>query len=249
MFASALTYMGHRFVLGGSLCPENHVIMFPAISTISCLAATIETLSSGLMMTSGITSHFIQRYALRYKACVHAYALMSNHVHMLVQEDEYPLGRFMQGVQQSYTQYFNTRYGQTGHLLQGRYKANRIDGDEYLLALVRYIHLNPVKAGIVTDPADYQWSSHRHDYLDTDRYGIETRLIRGLMAKYGGRDIADYELLAEEPVRSVETNVPVVTIPGSKIRQGEASIDTSSLEQVADQVSQFACVPIEQLLG
>ncbi len=69
------------------------------------------------------------------------------------------------------------------------------------------------------------------------------------MAQYGGRDIAEYELQSEIPVRDAETNAPEVTAPGSKIRQGRANAGTDNLEQVVDQVSQFSCVPREQLLG
>ncbi len=191
----------------------------------------------------------IQRYALRYRVSVHAYALMSNHVHLMVQEGEYPLGRFMQGVQQSYTQYFNTRYEQTGHLFQGRYKANRIDRDEYLLALVSYIHQNPVKAGIVTDAADYPWSSYQHYHLGADGYGIETGLIGGLMVQYDGREIADYELLPEKPVPNAEKDVLEVTMLSSGDSQHQADTEDGELKLVADQAARFTCVPKDWILG
>jgi hypothetical protein len=67
----------------------------------------------------------------------------------------------MQGLQQGYTQEFNRRHGKVGHLFQGRYTAILCDQDAYLLELVRYLHLNPVRAGLAADPAGYRWSSHR----------------------------------------------------------------------------------------
>lgn len=86
---------------------------------------------------------------------------MPNHAHLLVESSEEPLGKFMQGVQQSYSQYFNLRYRKVGHVFQGRYKAIICQKDEYLLELMRYIHLNPVRAGIVKRPDHYRYSGHQ----------------------------------------------------------------------------------------
>ena len=91
---------------------------------------------------------------------VHAYVLMLNHVHLLLETGEVPLSRVMQRLGSGYTQYFNRRHGLTGHLFQGRYKAILCDKDNYLLELSRYLHLNPVRAKVVKDPADYPWSSY-----------------------------------------------------------------------------------------
>ncbi len=100
-------------------------------------------------------------YQKRYPCTIYAYVLMSNHVHLLIEQGETPLSKIMQGLQQSYTIYFNRKYGQTGHLFQGRYKAILCDKDTYLLELILYIHLNPVRAEIVKKPSEYIWSSHR----------------------------------------------------------------------------------------
>jgi len=91
---------------------------------------------------------------------LHAYCWMKNHVHMALQVKDKPLSKLMQNIAQRYTHWFNKRYGRVGHLFQGRYKAILVDEDAYLLELIRYIHLNPVRANIVTDPIDYLLSSH-----------------------------------------------------------------------------------------
>jgi putative transposase len=91
---------------------------------------------------------------------LHAYCWMKNHVHMALQVSNKPLAKLMQNISQRYTQWFNKRHDGVGHLFQGRYKAILVDGDAYLLELIRYIHLNPVRAELVTDPGDYQFSSH-----------------------------------------------------------------------------------------
>ncbi len=100
----------------------------------------------------------------RYAFHLYAYALMKNHIHLLLEVEGIPLSRIMQALLFRYTQYFNRRYGEVGHLFQGRYKGILCDKDAYLLELVRYIHLNPVRAGVVQDPEDYVWTGH-HSYL------------------------------------------------------------------------------------
>jgi hypothetical protein len=86
---------------------------------------------------------------------------MTNHIHLALQVSDIPLSRSMQNLSFRYTRWINWRQKRTGHLFQGRYKAVLVDGDSYLLELVRYIHLNPVRAGMVSDPEEYPWSSHR----------------------------------------------------------------------------------------
>jgi putative transposase len=93
--------------------------------------------------------HQLAAYRTRYAVTLYAYCLMPNHVHLVVRTADAPLDRFMQGLQQSYTQAYNRRHGQVGHVFQGRYKALICGTDESLLTLVRYVHLNPVQAGLV----------------------------------------------------------------------------------------------------
>jgi len=102
----------------------------------------------------------------RCQARLHAYCLMTNHVHLLVQVGEMPLGRLMLRIASRYARLVQKRFHTTGHLFERRYHAVLVDADEYLLELLRYIHLNPVRAKMVDDPANYPWSSH-HAYLGT----------------------------------------------------------------------------------
>ena len=106
----------------------------------------------------------LARYRKKYDYVLHAYCLMPNHVHLLVESSEQPLAKFMQGLQQSYSQYFNLRHRKTGHVFEGRYKAILCQKDQYLLQLIRYIHLNPVRAGMVRSPERYRYSGD-HAYL------------------------------------------------------------------------------------
>ena len=85
----------------------------------------------------------------------------SSHLHLAVQGAEVPLSKIMQNVAFGYTRWINRRQRRICHRFQGRYQAIVVDADSYLLDLVRYIHLNPVRAALVTDPLDYAWSGHR----------------------------------------------------------------------------------------
>lgn len=124
----------------------------------------------------------VARYRKSYGVKVYAYCLMPNHVHLLLETSHVPLSRFMQGLQQSYTQYFNRVHHKVGHLFQGRYKAIICEKEEYLLELVRYIHLNPVRSKLVRRAEEYRYSGHRV-YL----VGKETEVMDpGLVLKLVG---------------------------------------------------------------
>lgn len=102
----------------------------------------------------------LSRYKSQYKYNLYAYVLMNNHVHLLIETKEIPLSKIQQGINQSYTMYFNKKYKTVGHLFQGRYKAILCDREAYLLSLIKYIHLNPIRANAVKQIEDYKWSSH-----------------------------------------------------------------------------------------
>lgn len=100
--------------------------------------------------------------AQRYKVKVHAYALMTNHVHILMTpETSESISLTMQSIGRRYVQYINRLYRRTGTLWEGRHKASVIDAENYLLACYRYIELNPVSANMVIHPAEYRWTSYR----------------------------------------------------------------------------------------
>jgi len=98
----------------------------------------------------------------RYNAVIHAYCLMNNHFHLILETPTGNLSQIMRHINGAYTTYFNVKRKRSGHLFQGRFKAILVEADEYAAELSRYIHLNPVRAGIATKPEDYQWSSYRY---------------------------------------------------------------------------------------
>jgi putative transposase len=94
---------------------------------------------------------------------VHAYVLMPNHVHLLVTpQTAGDVGRVVQALGRRYVRWFNDRHARTGALFEGRYRSTVVDADRYVLTCMRYVELNPVRAGLVAQPRDFPWSSHRH---------------------------------------------------------------------------------------
>ncbi|MBK6614355.1 transposase [Ottowia sp.] len=105
----------------------------------------------------------LKAQAAAHQVAVHAYVLMTNHLHLLVTPetaDGVPL--MMQGLGRAYVRYFNRRHDRSGTLWEGRYRSTLIEAERHLLACMAYIDLNPVRAGLAADPADYPWSSHAH---------------------------------------------------------------------------------------
>jgi putative transposase len=100
--------------------------------------------------------------SMRFQFRVLAYCLMSNHVHIALERGPIALSRIMLALQSFYVQRFNRRHRRVGHLFQGRYKSLLVQDERYLLALVRYIHMNPVAAGVVSRPDAFGWSSDLH---------------------------------------------------------------------------------------
>ncbi|MFA5516847.1 MAG: transposase, partial [Desulfuromonadales bacterium] len=104
---------------------------------------------------------YLESAVVRYGALIHAYCLMRNHYHLLLETPAGNLSQIMRHVNGAYTTYFNIKRKRAGHLFQGRYKAILVEADEYAAELSRYIHLNPVRAGMVVRPEEHQWSSYR----------------------------------------------------------------------------------------
>ena len=97
----------------------------------------------------------------KYQCKIHAYSMMTNHIHLLLETSEDEIGRFMKCLSERYAMYFNHKYQYRGHLFESRYKSCLVKEDSYFLQTSRYIHLNPVKARIVVKPEDYRWSSYQ----------------------------------------------------------------------------------------
>ncbi len=143
----------------------------------------------------------LTHYKKHHQFYLYSYVLMSNHIHLLVETKKIPLSKIQQGINQSYTMYFNRRHKTIGHLFHGRYKAILCDMDAYLLSLVKYIHMNPVKAGMARDLRGYRWSSHgdyagkgkNNSIVETDRvlrmFSEDKAMSRKLYREFMGNGI------------------------------------------------------------
>ena len=105
---------------------------------------------------------WLTQYSKKYKVAIHAWVLMTNHVHILCSPSTpLAISQMMQSLGRMYVMYFNKTYKRSGTLWEGRYRSCLAQNDKYLLELYRYIELNPVRAGMVKDPSDYRWSSYQ----------------------------------------------------------------------------------------
>ena len=94
------------------------------------------------------------------KLVVYGYCLMDNHIHLILRDNRNEISTIMKGIATSYAMFFNTKYNRVGHVFQDRFKSEAVGDERYLMAVIRYVHNNPVKAGIVEKPDQYEWSSY-----------------------------------------------------------------------------------------
>jgi REP element-mobilizing transposase RayT len=134
----------------------------------------------------------LARYQQRHGFTLYAYVLMPNHLHLLLSPGRLLLAKTMQGLQQTYTRHFNQRYRLVGHCFQGRYKAILCQSDAYLLELVRYLHLNPVRARLVPTLDRYEWSSHGFYLGGRDAGGVAVETVLAQFSLIRERAVAAY---------------------------------------------------------
>jgi len=132
---------------------------------------------------------------------LYAYCLMTNHVHLLIERQADTIGRIMHRVLTGYSRYYNRRYRRVGHLLEGRHKSILCQSERYLAELVRYIHLNPVRAGMVREPEEYDYSSHRA-YLGLEPAGLVD--VDPVLRHFGARKAQAREAFRQFVVAGME---------------------------------------------
>ena len=205
----------------------------------------------------------LESYKDRYPYFLYAYVLMTNHVHLLIETRETPLSKIVQGINQSYTMYFNRRYMTVGHLFQGRYKAIVCDQDTYLLSLVKYIHTNPLRTKMAKSLGMYPWSSH-HTYLgrtkskglvDTDlvvglfsmRKGVARRRYREFMGSQEGLKRGEVYSTVDQRIQGDEGFVETILTRygGEGIERGRRKV--YSLSQIGSAVEKLYGISLKEL--
>jgi len=161
----------------------------------------------------------------RFHLSLHTYCLMENHYHLLLETHEPNLSLAMHFLNSAYTSYFNLIHQRSGHLFQGRYRAILVERDPYALVLSRYVHLNPVRAGLCRTPEDYFWSSYQA-YLNPKNKPpwLETSF---LLAYFGSQEKEARKRHREFVEEGVERKVPnpLVGVISGVLLGGEEFID------------------------
>jgi REP element-mobilizing transposase RayT len=191
---------------------------------------------------------YLETATERYHAVIHAYCLMDNHYHLLLETPAGNLSRIMHHVNGAYTTYFNVKRARSGHLFQGRYKAIVVEKDEYAKELSRYIHLNPVRAKMVQSPEQYAWTSYRF-YIGKDK--APSWLQRQFILDYFGSPInvaqKGYEKFVLQLVDK-DYKSPLKDVFGSVLLGSQAFIDCIRNEFVSKQKSDRNVPALKQLV-
>lgn len=149
----------------------------------------------------------LREIALREKCAVHAYVLMTNHVHLLMTPTATgQISRVMQSLGRRYVRYVNDRYRRTGTLWEGRYKSSLVDRDTHLLHCYRYIELNPMRARMTADPIDYPWSSHACNAFGRDDPLVHPHANYLALGNTRSERCAAYRTLAMEALSEDDLN-------------------------------------------
>ena len=132
----------------------------------------------------------LQRYKIKYVIALYHYAVMSNHVHLMVEPTiECTISKFMRSLMSMYSKAYNSKYGLLGHVWKARFCTIVIEADAYYLRCAQYIELNPVKAGMVAHPREYRWSSYRHSVGIESCEWMDTHpLLPGLVGDRQGKN-------------------------------------------------------------
>jgi putative transposase len=153
-------WRGHAWVRGGLLTRPLRVVFAGAAYHVSARGACAEPVFRADEDRERFVA-ILQRVADRYHLVCHAYCLMEDHYHLLLETPEGNLSRAMRQVNGVYGQYFSRRYRRRGPVLGGRFKSQVVEKDPFLLEVARHVVLSPVRAGLVAEPADWRWSSYR----------------------------------------------------------------------------------------
>lgn len=165
---------------------------------------------------------------------LYAYCIMDNHIHLVVKEGKDSLARIIKRIGTSYARYFNKKYMRIGHVFQDRYRSENVHDDKYLLALIRYVHQNPVKPGIGTI-SGYRWSSYK-EYLSKVRVLVEVDELLGMFSNNRKYAVEEFVRFNNE---TTEDNFLDI--------EEEKEIDNSNVEKFMNEYMSLKNLQISQL--
>lgn len=148
---------------------------------------------------------------------IYAYCLMPNHIHLLLSEKDWKVGDVIKSIASSYVLYYNKKYGRTGHLFQDRFKSEPCNDSSYFITLFRYIHQNPIKAGLSKTAKEYRYSSWGNDYLGSSVLNV--CYVDSAINRYGMEVLTDWvDSPLTDEVRCLDMDERVI-ISDERIRQ------------------------------
>jgi putative transposase len=159
----------------------------------------------------------VERALQKFEARVHAYCWMTNHLHLVIQAGREPIARPMHNIAAEFARAMQLKLDTTGHFFERRYHARLVDTDAYMFELLRYVHLNPVVAGLATSPRAYRWTSH-HNYLGERSDGwVTTDFALSMFSSERDKAVAAYREFVNadtehrwEPDQALATGVDVI---------------------------------------
>ena len=158
---------------------------------------------------------YLGKVTERFAVVIHTYCIMSNHYHLLIETHEANLSAAIQWLNISYAVFYNKKHQRSGHIFQGRFKSILVDKDEYIKQLSRYIHLNPVRAKIVSEPLEYPWSSYSSFVGETkESEWLETGGLLGHFGRKLKESITNYKSYVEK------VNVEAIKNPNKEVSCG-----------------------------
>jgi len=191
----------------------------------------------------------LKRYTEKYDASVYAYVIMDNHVHILIEVEETPLSKIMQLIQQTYTSWYNRKNKRTGHVFEQRYKSLLVDKDSYLSSLVRYIHQNPIRAGV--GDINYEYSSHI-EYIDGIRGICKTAYLLNVISDNEKKQLIKYQEFMDIPDTEIVKKDPYHLSPrleDIKSKVNEILVDKIPYEDIVNDVEKKHGINNDDLKG
>lgn len=184
------------------------------------------------------------------RCSIYAYCLMSNHVHLLLRERTEEIGESIKRIGVAYARYYNWKYKRNGYLFQDRFRSEAVETIEYFMTLVRYIHQNPVKAGIVKDVSDYAWSSwHEYEGGALPFHICETTSVIKRLGNQDlhefvsmpvdGRDILDIDSVNGDRITDDEIKAKLIEIAGIVSPQEIQKLNKQERNIILKQLSEY----------
>lgn len=196
--------------------------------------------------------HTLAKYNRNNAFEMYAYCLMGNHVHLLLKEVQEPVATIMKRIGTSYAYHYNWQYNRKGHLFQDRYKSEPVEDDSYFLTVLRYIHMNPLKAGLSSDIISYPWSSYS-EYINSEKL-VNTCFALGIFNQDKEKAIQEFIEFHNQP--NNEKCLDIVekkeTISDKKIMQlvtKKYSIELSELPNSKRDVKKEVLIYLKNLEG